>query len=181
MLLRFYQRALTTRPLLTQMVSSGVIGATGDVIAQTLIEKRGRKNYDPWRTARFFGLTFFYISPILNRWFAVLERVKGNPKTLALKRVAIDQIFFAPFFSASVIYNLRLLEGYGIKESWNKLLADYWGIYQHSMKFWPCVQIFNFYFLPLNFRVVFVQIAALFWNTFLSYKTQTKLPIPPLE
>uniref|UniRef100_A0A914YBW3 Mitochondrial inner membrane protein Mpv17 n=1 Tax=Panagrolaimus superbus TaxID=310955 RepID=A0A914YBW3_9BILA len=163
------------------IIFAGVIGATGDVICQTFIEKRDLKNYDGWRTARFFGLTCFYISPILNRWFHVLERIKGNARYLPLKKVAIDQICFAPFFSASVIYNLRLLEGFGIKESWNKLVTDYLEIYKHSILFWPFVQLINFYCMPLNFRVIFVQLAALIWNTFLSFKTQTKLPIPPLE
>lgn len=34
------------------------------------------------------------------------------------------------------------------------------------------MQLFNFYLVPLHMRVVFVQLAALVWNSFLSFKTQ---------
>ncbi|TKR82401.1 hypothetical protein L596_016132 [Steinernema carpocapsae] len=161
------------RPLLSQMVTAGTLGALGDGICQMAVEKRKLKDYDYLRTGRFFLLASCYIAPILYRWFHVLELVKGNAKFLPLKRVLIDQVTFAPVFSASIIFNLRLLEGYSAFESYEKLIADFWDIYKRSIQFWPAVQVFNFYLVPLHFRVSFVQVAALLWNCFLSYKTQT--------
>uniref|UniRef100_A0A1I8A9E1 Mitochondrial inner membrane protein Mpv17 n=1 Tax=Steinernema glaseri TaxID=37863 RepID=A0A1I8A9E1_9BILA len=161
------------RPLLSQMVTAGTLGALGDGICQTVVEKRGLEDYDYPRTGRFFMLASCYIAPILYRWFHVLERVKGSAKILPLKRVFIDQLTFAPIFSASIIFNLRVLEGYSAADSLEKLQADFWGIYKRSLQYWPLVQIANFYLIPLHFRVTVVQVAALLWNCFLSYKTQT--------
>uniref|UniRef100_A0A7E4V232 Mitochondrial inner membrane protein Mpv17 n=1 Tax=Panagrellus redivivus TaxID=6233 RepID=A0A7E4V232_PANRE len=180
---RAYQRLLNTRPLATQMISSGVLGASGDAICQYIIERRTHQSYDKWRTVRFFVLPCFFIAPVLSKWLVLLERVKGHPKIVPLKKLLIDQICYAPFFSASIIFNLRVLEGHSLTESKDMLVRDFWNIYQHSIKYWPCVQLVNFYLMPLNFRVIFVQIAALAWNTFLSFKTQTKLEdvVIPLE
>ncbi|KAK6019334.1 Mpv17 / PMP22 family protein [Ostertagia ostertagi] len=79
---------------------------------------------------------------------------------------------FAPFFNGVILFNLRLLEGLGIEKSWNKMKEDWWTIYSNSLKVWPAVQLANFYLVPLNMRVIVVQLVALFWNTYLSYKTQ---------
>ncbi|XGW31622.1 hypothetical protein V3C99_010073 [Haemonchus contortus] len=171
-MLRLFQRSLNKRPLLTQVVATGVICGAGDACCQLVVERRNRETYDFLRTGRFFVLGSFFITPTLNRWFKVLEKVNGNPKLDPLKRVAIDQIAFAPVFNAIILFNLRLLEGVGIENSWKRMKEDWWTIYSTSLKIWPVVQLMNFYLIPLNMRVIVVQLVAFFWNTYLSYKTQ---------
>jgi hypothetical protein len=48
---------LATRPLLTQSVTTAVLFATGDTMAQQLVEKKGLKNHEFARTGRmaFYG------------------------------------------------------------------------------------------------------------------------------
>ena len=36
-------------------------------------------------------------------------------------------------------------------------------------KLWPAAQLFNFYVIPLKFRVNFSNIISLFWNTYVSW------------
>lgn len=43
---------LATRPLLTQSVTTAVLFATGDTMAQQLVEKKGLKNHELARTGR---------------------------------------------------------------------------------------------------------------------------------
>lgn len=47
-----YQARLAARPLLTQSITTAVLFATGDTIAQQAVEKRGAKNHDMARTGR---------------------------------------------------------------------------------------------------------------------------------
>ncbi|KAL6740056.1 hypothetical protein Aduo_013444 [Ancylostoma duodenale] len=175
MLIRLFQRSLQKRPLLTQIVASGVISGAGDAFTQVAFERRTLKTYDFERTGRFFFLASAFIAPCLSKWFKVLERVRGNPKIIPLARVAIDQIAFAPVFNAIILLNLRLLERLGFETSWRKMKEDWWTIYTSSLKVWPAVQIINFYLIPLNMRVIVIQLVAFFWNAYLSYKTQTAL------
>ncbi len=43
---------LATRPLLTQSLTTAVLFATGDGMAQQLVEKKGMRNYDIARSGR---------------------------------------------------------------------------------------------------------------------------------
>uniref|UniRef100_A0A914CYS6 Mitochondrial inner membrane protein Mpv17 n=1 Tax=Acrobeloides nanus TaxID=290746 RepID=A0A914CYS6_9BILA len=159
------------------MISSGA----GDALCQIVVEKRSLDKYDVPRTIRFMVLPTFFMAPVLNRWYRVLQRIGGPPKLVPLKQVLIDQTLFAPWFTATVITSLRLLEGFSLEESWEKMRQDYWSIYKRAIFYWPCVQLFNFYLMPVHFQVIWVQLAGLFWNVFLSNVTQTKLPVPPIE
>ena len=47
-----YQMKLASRPILTQSITTAVLFATGDVMAQQLVEKKGVKKHDMMRTGR---------------------------------------------------------------------------------------------------------------------------------
>ncbi|KAJ1364542.1 Protein Mpv17 [Parelaphostrongylus tenuis] len=91
MLIRLFQDSLKKRPHLTNAIASGVISGAGDVLSQVAYEKRNSETYDFTRTVRFVVLASAYIAPALHVWFKLLERVKGVPKIVPLKRLAIDQ------------------------------------------------------------------------------------------
>uniref|UniRef100_A0A914RZX6 Uncharacterized protein n=1 Tax=Parascaris equorum TaxID=6256 RepID=A0A914RZX6_PAREQ len=57
--------------------------------------------------------------------------------------------FFAPPFNATVLFNLRLLEGESPTQSYRSLKRDFLGVWIPSL-----------------------SVAALLWNSFLSYRTQ---------
>ena len=41
-------------------------------------------------------------------------------------------------------------------------------MYQNA-KFWPAVNIINFYYFPLEYRVLCINLVAIFWVIYLSY------------
>lgn len=53
-----YKRALVKYPVLVQSVQSGILMGTGDIIAQTMVEKRTIGTIDGMRVFRFFGIGF---------------------------------------------------------------------------------------------------------------------------
>ncbi|KAG5866484.1 hypothetical protein JTB14_004007 [Gonioctena quinquepunctata] len=159
--------------ILVQSVRSGVLISTGDLIAQTVIEKRSREDVDLCRTARFFTIGTLLLGPGVSVWYnLILPKFFGvSGKMAALKKIAADQILFAPYTHAVLIVSVNFLE----KRNWElikeQLRLKYTDILLTSYKFWPAVHLINFNLVPLNYQVLVVQCVGLCWNTFLCWKT----------
>ncbi|XP_321299.5 protein Mpv17 [Anopheles gambiae] len=170
-----YKRALVRYPVLVQSVQSGLLMGAGDVIAQGFIERKDWQSFDGMRAFKFFGIGFCVGGPGLRKWYGVLDRhigTKGGSKAVTtLKKVALDQIVFAPIFLGTLIGTIGLLQGHNLAEIRHKLRHEYGDILLTNYYIWPWVQLANFYLVPLNYQVLLVQSVAVFWNTYLSWKT----------
>lgn len=86
-----------------------------------------------------------------------------------LKRVLVDQILFAPFSLAVFFICITLLEGGKFEEVKAKFQETYWTALVSNWKLWPIVQMVNFCYIPLFFRLPFAGVVGIFWNTYLSF------------
>lgn len=91
--------------------------------------------------------------------------------TVTLKKVALDQLVFAPSFLMVFLTNLNLLNGRSLRDTKEDLSSNYLDIMVANWKLWPAVQLVNFYLVPLNYQVLLAQSVAVVWNTYLSWKT----------
>ena len=76
----------------TKMLTSGIIGALGDVILQSMIERRRR--FDTRRLLVFVLVNVFYIGPVTHFWFKLLEMITARVKSKFMKatvQVVVDQ------------------------------------------------------------------------------------------
>ncbi|OAD62306.1 Protein Mpv17 [Eufriesea mexicana] len=170
--IKIYQRLLTKYPLITQATQAGTLMALGDQIAQNLIEQRQIKNLDFVRTAQFASIGFFIAGPVTRTWYGILDKYVGSKGGMVvLKKVSYDQLFFAPAFLAVLLSTIGILQGNDLEQLKVKLYNEYPDILKNNYKLWPMVQLFNFYFIPLQYQVLIVQSIALLWNTYISYRT----------
>lgn len=124
-LLGAYTSVLSRRPMLGNIATSAVLFATGDVLAQQAIEKRG-KDHDYVRTARIVMWGGGIFAPAVTVWFRTLERIKFKSAiATTAARVGLDQFAFAPTVLTGFFTVMTLLEGKGLGDVEKKWKADF--------------------------------------------------------
>ncbi|XP_015199279.1 protein Mpv17 [Lepisosteus oculatus] len=168
---RSYQRLMAKHPWKVQIITAGSLVGVGDVISQQLIERRGLANHSMQRTAKMMSIGFIFVGPVIGGWYKVLEKiVPGGSKTVAFKKMILDQAAFAPCFLGCFLSITGALNGLSVEENLAKLKRDYKDALISNYYLWPGVQIANFYFIPLHYRLAVVQVVAIIWNSYLSWK-----------
>ncbi|KAI5791954.1 hypothetical protein EDC01DRAFT_103259 [Geopyxis carbonaria] len=177
-MLHWYRASLVKKPLLTQCVVTAILFGSGDAIAQHAVERRGIRNHDFGRTFRmgFYGGCIF--GPAAVQWYKVLEKYVKAPQPLvqAGLRVAADQLVFAPINMGVFFTVITTLEGGDLKK---KLDDSYWKGLKANWMLWPAVQTVNFTMVPLQHRVLVVNLVSLGWNSYLSFINTQKTPGTP--
>lgn len=157
---------LASRPYLTQSITSAILFATGDTMAQQIIEKKGVGNHDIARSGRMalYGSVF---GPVATKWFDVLQKriVFKNKNMEILARVASDQTLFAGSNLFCFLSSMAIMEGSDPQE---KLEKNYVSALTKNWMVWPFVQVVNFKYVPLQHRVLLVNVVSLGWNCYLS-------------
>ncbi|XP_012264930.1 protein Mpv17 isoform X2 [Athalia rosae] len=149
-ILKLYKRLLAKFPLYVQSAQAGILMGTGDQIAQNFVEQRKFKDLDFNRSSQFVCIGSFLAGPTTSIWYRILERNIGSKSSTAA---------------------LKKLQGKDFEGIKRKLKSDYFDILFNNYKLWPMVQLANFYFIRLEYQVLVVQSVAIFWNTYISYRT----------
>ncbi|KAA8894659.1 putative integral membrane protein, Mpv17/PMP22 family [Sphaerosporella brunnea] len=112
-------------------------------------------------------------APLFFKWLRWLER--AYPITTAstyapvLKRVACDQLGFAPIGIAGFFAYMAYLEPGGNMEAVKSRLEQ---LYVPALKanyaLWPAAQVVNFRLMPLKFQLPFSSMVMLIWGVYAS-------------
>lgn len=89
------------------------------------------------------------------------------------KRLILDQLVMAPLFVFVFITFTAWLEGLSMAEIKLRLDDLYWHILTANWKIWPLIQIINFNFMPLQYRVPWQSSCGIVWTVFLSLSTHS--------
>ncbi|KAF8323939.1 hypothetical protein DL93DRAFT_2070069 [Clavulina sp. PMI_390] len=156
-----YNTFVTSRPVLAPMLVSFTLFGAGDVIAQQLVEKKG-KQHDLVRTARLATYGGFIFAPL------VLEKIPLRTKTAQVAgRVALDQFVFTPVVLSVFFTATTLMEGRSLADAQKKLETSYK----------PTLLANWTLFIPFQtFNMATVNVISLFWNTYLSLAASNPHP-----
>uniref|UniRef100_A0A161MKP5 Mitochondrial inner membrane protein Mpv17 n=1 Tax=Triatoma infestans TaxID=30076 RepID=A0A161MKP5_TRIIF len=105
-----YKQLLLKYPYRVQAVQIVGLLGLGDVIAQTVDPRT--ETYNGKRTLKFMSAGVF-MGPSVHAWYIILERMYGQSQGMktVLKKVATDQLLFAPVFLALLIVYMQILSG----------------------------------------------------------------------
>lgn len=98
--------------------------------------------------------------PAATTWFGFLQRhvVLKNSKATIVARVAADQCLFTPTHLTCFLSSMAIMEG---SDPVEKLRTTFLPSYKANLTIWPLVQGVNFTFVPLEYRVLAVNLVSL--------------------
>jgi len=175
-----YSQLIAKRPLITNIITTGFLFGSGDYLAQTLYPSSSKYDYKRTLRGTFYGSIIF--APIGDKWYRLLHKINFPfPKTKVsptvskvlntLTKVGVDQLVFAPFIGIPLYYSvMSVLEFHDnpLQVAREKLHAHWFNTLKTNWVVWPTFQLFNFALIPVQFRLLVVNIFSIGWNCYLS-------------
>ncbi|CAH0490849.1 unnamed protein product [Peronospora farinosa] len=147
-----YDRWLQDFPLLTKGVTSAILFGLGDRFAQRL-----ETNDD-----KMFG-------PIGHVWYNFLEKtIRGKGTAAIIKKIAIDQLILAPPLALAFFTYAGYSEGEPLHDTVKTAVTKLRPTLAVNWTVWPLVHVGTFGFVPLQYRVLYINVANIGWSAFLS-------------
>jgi len=184
-----YNQQLQTRGQITRMYSSGVISGLGDFLGQLLsFTKTGAKlstfQLDTCRLLIFMFMGTFYFGTVVHPWFCALEELgskvfpKPTDKTQkSLLMITVDQTVGSTVVNSGFIFAFSILTATvsgswsgkaSLTSAWNSVVKGIFPVLLANWKIWPFVNFLNFFYVPLQFRLLVASLAGVLWNVLLS-------------
>lgn len=181
--------------LLTNCIISTAMGALGDSIQQHYdmlvngkedeikddksIVKVSKEKFD-WTRNIHMSAAGFTTGLISHYWYIFLDRRLSTVKTFSIitKKVLLDQIIFSPVNWVVYFTTVGLCERSNVEKVTDEIIEKgLQDIYVAEWFIWPPAQYFNFYCLPLRYRILFDNIISLgfdIYSPYVKYKTELK-------
>ncbi|XP_030646895.1 peroxisomal membrane protein 2 [Chanos chanos] len=174
-LLQQYLLLLKKYPILTKAVTSGILSALGNLLSQALESRKKAKQGSPAKDVDFIGPARFAVygllvtGPVSHYFYQVLEvLLPATVPYCMVKRLLLDRLVFAPAFLLLFFSVMNVLEGKTLADFENKVKKGYWPALKMNWKVWTPFQFININFIPVQFRVLFANLVALFWYAYLA-------------
>jgi hypothetical protein len=187
-----YQDSLRAEPLKTKMLTSCCISLIGEIIGGCIKQQRFKAllassrnhrnmitNMPPLIDVKRLAIFGFYglaiTGPVFHWWYGFLDKTvrKFNlvgENVSVITKVAFDRLIFTPAFLLFTLAYMQIMQTFNISKASAAVKNIYASAIYLNWKVWTPAQVINFKFVPLEYRVLFGNMVALWWNIMLSLK-----------
>jgi len=181
----------TRMAFLKAALTSACLMAMGDVFAQTIVSK----SVDIQRTERFATVGLLLHGPYFYVAYSLIDKLGGIDPKRWLRKTLVSHVTVFPVYIVSFLSFLTVVERIPMMKSDNALsklplkraiqkrvTENAWPIFRDGTAFWPFVNFVTFKLLPQGSqsvvaKVAWANIAGIAWQTYLSMKTNIKIPV----
>ncbi|KAF7200235.1 peroxisomal membrane protein 2 [Nothobranchius furzeri] len=174
-LLQQYLILLKKYPILTKSFTSGILSALGNLLSQYVEARKKAKrgaqvnDIDVAGAVRYAIYGLIITGPISHVFYQLMEVwMPTTDRFCIIKRLLLDRLIFAPGFLLLFYFVMNILEAKGWDDFEQKLKRSYWSALKMNWKVWTPFQFINVNFVPVQFRVLFANMIALFWYAYLA-------------
>lgn len=181
-----YSDLLIRTPLATKAITSSCTNAFSDALCQKLLidasEEGGEKkavSFDSERFAHAAVTGLVWSGPITHYWYKILfgRLTVGikDPLLGLMAQILLDAIIFSPVTVSGYFAVRSILEGSGWKGASEKLRTRLFSTVLGAWKFWPAANVINFGLVPIQFRVLYMNVLSVFWSGYLTFVNSKKI------
>ena len=155
--------------LYTNVGISISLSAAGDVLEQHYEILKGE--WDKWslNRTRNMAASGMAVGIVCHYWYKYLDAtLPGRTVNVVLKKVFIDQLICSPLCITMFFLSLAILENSSWSELKSEITSKAHRLYIAEWVVWPPAQIFNFYFLPNRYRVLYDNTISLGYDVYTS-------------
>ncbi|KAK1941726.1 Protein SYM1 [Phytophthora citrophthora] len=187
-----YDGWLRRSPMVTKCVTSAVLFGLGDRIAQRLEKSRRPKDEEmeddgalvsksTARTMRMMIWGSVIFAPIVHTWVHFIERTVGSHgKVVVFKKVLLDAFVFAPSINTLFFTSTQMMQGKSVSQGVDFAVDRIPQTLKANYMIWPLANVVNYSYVPLHYRILFINCVNLVWTTVLSTissRSMVRLPV----
>ncbi|KAM4857661.1 peroxisomal membrane protein 2 isoform X2 [Urocitellus parryii] len=112
---------------------------------------------------------FFITGPLSHYFYLLMDHwIPPGAPWAGIRRLLLDRLVFAPAFLLLFFLVMNLLEGKDAETLATKMRSGFWPALRMNWRVWTPLQFVNINYVPLQFRVLFANLAALVWYVYLA-------------
>jgi len=167
-----YLQALESSPIIIKGLTSLVSYSIGDYISQ-ITEGKGLGDLNRLRLLRSAVAGLIGHGPLSHFWYELSEGIFNHLSLnhewwVVFPKILLDQTVFGPFWNASYI----ILIGLMAQDSLQRILGDVKRtaipLVVAGLKLWPLVHVITYGLIPVQNRLLWVDVVEIFWCFILS-------------
>lgn len=186
MMLKFYKHCLEEHPLVTKMVTGGILSLSGDAIAQ--IRSRPKAAYNKRRAVSFMMFDMSYRAIQHTVFPIIISLCQGDLLTAlivgsiayelnttttnilaAVEQTLANQLVIVPFLYYPIFFMVTgLVQGMTYTQVIEKAKRQFPVLIKRSFIFWLPCHFIQFMFIEEDMQVPFISLVGLCWTIILS-------------
>ena len=168
-----YSEVLSEAPIQTKAVTSATVYTIGDFISQRT-EGVSADELDKPRLIRSLLAGLLGHGPLSHCWYELSENLFQNVLHLpndifgTAAKVVIDQTTWGPFWNNTYILMLGLMRLDSFGTIWSEMKRTTIPLIVSGLKLWPLAHCVTYGFVPVENRLLWVDIVEIAWVTILA-------------
>jgi len=171
--IKWYGNKLDTKPIRTKVITAFFTFSLADLACQVIEIKYTKNNIKKinWKRALRQGSYCLIAAPWLHYYTTAMIPTffPMGTKFRLLKSVVYDSFIHMPMYVTGIFTYLDLMSGKSLKQTYHEVKIKAKHTIKKAWSFRPWVMYINFCFVPMQWRVLYINAFGFVWNIYLSW------------
>ncbi|XP_037026586.1 mpv17-like protein [Bradysia coprophila] len=168
--------------ILRGMASYAILWPVGNLIQQTVVEKKNFNTYDWKKCLRFSIYGAFIMGPTMFLWMRFTATIwPGRSFKSSISKAITEQFTYDPAAICTFLFLMTLFEGKSTEDAKQEVKDKFFDTYKVGAVYWPIAQTINFKFVSAKNQVVCTSFFSMMWSSFLAYMKHLEIEKKSLE